>query len=206
MTGCGCGEVEARQAGQCRTLRVALALNATMFIVGIAAGIAGQSSGLIADALDMLADASAYAIALMAIERSGLFKASAANLSGTILLILGAGVMLDAGRRGIFGSSPQSIVMIAVAMVSLFVNSTVLYLLSKQQDKKEVHLRATYIFTRADVVANLAVILSGVILLVTKFRYVDLAVGCAIGVYVIREALEILGEAREAREVALRVK
>lgn len=206
MTGCGCGEVEARQAGQRRTLRIALALNATMFIVGIVAGIAGQSSGLIADALDMLADASAYAIALIAIERSGLFKARAATLSGTILLILGVGVMLDSGRRGIFGSSPQSIVMITVATVSLFVNSTVLYLLLKQQDKEEVHLRATYIFTRADVVANLAVILSGAVLLVTKFRYIDLAVGGAIGIYVICEALEILGEAREARETALQVR
>ena len=75
--------------GQRRTLRIALALNVTMFVVGIVAGIFGQSSGLIADALDMLADASAYAIALMAIERSGLFKARAADLSGTILLILG---------------------------------------------------------------------------------------------------------------------
>ncbi|MDE1938757.1 MAG: cation transporter, partial [Alphaproteobacteria bacterium] len=64
--------------------------------------------------------------------------------------------------------------------------------------KKEVHLRATYIFTRADVVANLAVILSGAILLATGYRYVDLAIGAAIGIYVIREALEILGEGREA--------
>ncbi|MDE2267347.1 MAG: cation transporter [Alphaproteobacteria bacterium] len=198
MTGCGCGEVEARQAGQRRTLRIALALNVTMFAVGIVAGIVAQSSGLIADALDMLADASAYAIALMAIKRSGLFKARAATWSGTVLLILGAGVLLDAGRRGLFGSSPQSIVMIAVATMSLLVNATVLYLLSKQQEKKEVHLRATYIFTRADVVANLAVILSGAILLATGYRYVDLAIGAAIGIYVIREALEILGEGREA--------
>ncbi|MDE2163278.1 MAG: cation transporter [Alphaproteobacteria bacterium] len=198
MTGCGCGEVEARQAGQRRTLRIALALNVTMFAVGIVAGIVAQSSGLIADALDMLADASAYAIALMAIKRSGLFKARAATWSGTVLLILGAGVLLDAGRRGFFGSSPQSIVMIAVATMSLLVNATVLYLLSKQQEKKEVHLRATYIFTRADVVANLAVILSGAILLATGYRYVDLAIGAAIGIYVIREALEILGEGREA--------
>ncbi|MDE1985842.1 MAG: cation transporter [Alphaproteobacteria bacterium] len=198
MTGCGCGEVEARQAGQRRTLRIALALNVTMFAVGIVAGIVAQSSGLIADALDMLADASAYAIALMAIKRSGVFKARAATWSGTVLLILGAGVLLDAGRRGLFGSSPQSIVMIAVATMSLLVNATVLYLLSKQQEKKEVHLRATYIFTRADVVANLAVILSGAILLATGYRYVDLAIGAAIGIYVIREALEILGEGREA--------
>jgi Co/Zn/Cd efflux system component len=35
-----------------------------MFVVGLVAGLIGQSSGLIADSLDMLADAVAYGIAL----------------------------------------------------------------------------------------------------------------------------------------------
>jgi Co/Zn/Cd efflux system component len=189
MTGCGCETVEADNDAVRLTLRIALALNATMFLVGTVAGIVGQSSGLIADA-------SAYAIALLAIERSGLFKTRAAMFSGVVLLILGLGVLLDAGRRSIFGSSPAGAVMMAVAAISLLVNSTVLYLLSKQQKNGEVHLRATYIFTRADVIANLAVILSGAILLLAPFRYIDTIVGAAIGCYVIHEALEILGEAR----------
>lgn len=199
MTGCGCEAGEAKGAGLRRTLTIALVLNATMFVVGTVAGIVAQSNGLMADALDMLADAAAYAIALMAIERSGLFKARAATLSGTILLILGMGILLDAGRRALFGSAPDGILMMAVATVSLCVNATVLYLLARQQEKGEVHLRATYIFTRADVIANLAVILSGAVLLFAHLRYVDLIVGAAIGVYVMREALEILSEAREAR-------
>ncbi len=202
MTGCGCEAVEAKHDRQRRTLKIALGLNAMMFAVGIVAGVIGQSSGLIADALDMLADASAYAIALLAFSRGDLFKARAARLSGTLLLVLGIGVLFDTARRGFLGSSPQSLVMIAVATVSLAVNSTVLYLLAQQQDKKEVHLRATYIFTRADVVANIAVILSGIVLLVTGLRYLDLIVGAGIGIYVIREALEILREAREARATA----
>jgi cation diffusion facilitator family transporter len=199
MTGCACEAADAKDEAARRTLRIALALNATMFVVGMVAGFAGQSNGLIADALDMLADASAYAIALAAFTRGDLFKARAATLSGALLLLLGIGVLSDAMRRGVLGSSPQSLVMIAVATVSLVVNSTVLYLLGKQQNKKEVHLRATYIFTRADVVANVAVILSGIALLLTGFRYLDLIVGAGIGLYVIREAIEILGEAREAR-------
>lgn len=203
MSDCGCKTTETRTTEQRRTLCIALALNATMFVVGIVAGIVGQSSGLIADALDMLADASAYAIALAAIHRSIAFKTRAATLSGLILLILGLGVLLDAFRRAAFGSSPESLVMIAVAVVSLCVNSTVLYLLAREQDKKEVHLRATFIFTRADVVANIAVILSGIILWITHFRYVDLIVGIAIGIYVMREAWEILTDAKEAKNEAL---
>jgi cation diffusion facilitator family transporter len=204
MSDCDCRDVQVSDEGGRRTLILALCLNAMMFVVGLIAGLAGQSSGLIADSLDMLADASAYAIGLLAFGRSALFKARAATLSGSILLVLGAGVVIDAARRGFYGSTPHSLLMIGIASVSLVVNSTVFYLLGKQKNRNEVHVRASYIFTRADVVANIGVILSGLILLTTGFRYVDLISGGAIGIYVIREAVEILREARTARRMALR--
>jgi Co/Zn/Cd efflux system component len=105
VSSCGCHsdqsvETEAQQW----VLRIALALNTTMFIVGLVAGLLGQSSSLIADALDMLADASAYAIALAAIGRSARFKAGAATFSGSLLFLLGVMVLLDVGRRALFGS------------------------------------------------------------------------------------------------------
>jgi Co/Zn/Cd efflux system component len=57
----------------------------------------------------------------------------------------------------------------------------------------EVHLRATWIFTRVDVIANIGVIASGLLVSLTGSRYPDLVAGTAIGVYVIKEAFEILG-------------
>jgi Co/Zn/Cd efflux system component len=86
-----------------------------------------------------------------------------------------------------------------VASISLLVNATVLYLLGTYRDQ-EVHLRATWIFTRVDVIANLAVILSGLTILLTGFRFVDPILGAAIGLYVTKEALGIICEARKARE------
>jgi Co/Zn/Cd efflux system component len=62
----------------------------------------------------------------------------------------------------------------------------------------EVHLRATWIFTRADVIASVGVIASGLLLLGTGSRYPDLIVGAAIGMYVVKEAFEILREAHAA--------
>jgi cation diffusion facilitator family transporter len=182
---------------QRRILIIALGLNATMFVVGLTAGLVAQSTGLIADSLDMLADAAAYSIALSAVNRGALFKARAASVSGGVLLALGIGVWLDAVRRGVLGSSPESGIMMSVASISLVVNATVLYLLGRYRDR-EVHLRATWIFTRVDVIANLAVILSGLTILLTGFRFIDLIVGSAIGLYIVKEALEILREAREA--------
>ena len=63
-------------------LYIALVLNAAMAVIGGLAGWYAQSSGLLADALDMLADAAAYTIALLAIGRSALFKIRAATISG----------------------------------------------------------------------------------------------------------------------------
>jgi Co/Zn/Cd efflux system component len=193
MSDCGC-EAKTESPAQRRVLFIALGLNAAMFVVGLVAGLIGQSSGLIADSLDMLADAVAFGIALSAFNRGRAFKATAARVSGGVLLTRGIGVLLDSIRRSVFGSAPESRVMIGVASISLLVNATVLYLLGGYRDQG-VHLRATWIFTRVDVIANLAVILSGLTILLTGFRFVDLIVGTAIGLYVIKEGLEIIGEA-----------
>jgi cation diffusion facilitator family transporter len=195
---CGHSDESTETEAQRRVLRIALMLNATMFIVGLVAGLLGQSSSLIADALDMLADASAYAIALGAIGRSTRFKAGATTLSGSLLLVLGVLVLLDAGRRALFGSEPESLIMMAVAFLSFLVNASVLRMLGRYREG-EVHLRATWIFTRVDVIANVAVMLSGLVVLLTGSQFPDLIVGGAIGIYVVKEAFEILSEAREAR-------
>ena len=202
MAECGCEPTAAETPRQRRVLKIALGLNATMFVVGVTAGLIARSSGLIADGLDMLADATAYAIALAAAGRSGLFKAHAARASGLVLLGLGLVVLADVARRILSGEPPEGWVMVAVALVALIVNANVLRLLNSERNE-EVHIRATVIFTRVDVIANIAVILSGLAVIATGFRYVDLAVGAAIGAYVIKEAMEILGEAREARSNAV---
>lgn len=191
MSDCGCDVRVPNTAEQRRVLGIALVLNATMFVVGTIAGLLAESSGLLADALDMLADASAYAIALLAIERAMGFKQRAALISGSILALLGTGVIVDALRRAFSASEPEGWVMFAVAALSLTVNATVLRLLRRYRDG-EVHLRATWIFTRADVIGNLGVIAAGVLVLVIGSRIPDLVIGGAIGLYVLREAFEIL--------------
>jgi len=178
-------------------LRLALLLNAAMAVIGGIAGWLAQSTGLLADALDMLSDASAYAIGLMAIGRSVRFKANAAWISGFALLILGVAVLAEVARRVAYGADPLSGWMIGTALLSLAVNLTVLRLLSPFKSG-EVHLRATWLFTRADVVANLGVILAGALVFWLATPYPDYVIGLLIGLYVIKEALEILGEARRA--------
>jgi cation diffusion facilitator family transporter len=183
------------------TLAVALTLNAMMFVAETSTGLAAHSTGLIADGLDKLADASAYTIALAAVTRGSRFKANAALSSGLILLALGIGVGVDVIRHLLSGTHPEGVSMIVVATVALVVNATVLRHLGKQR-KDDVHIRAAWIFTRADVVANAAVIASGIAVILTSIRYFDLAVGAAISIYVAKEALEILADAHRSRSLS----
>lgn len=200
MTDCGCEAPEVRTAQERRVLRIALVLNAAMAVIGGLAGWIAQSTALLADALDMLADATAYTIALLAIGRSALFKIRAATLSGSILLALGVGVLFEVGRRLNYGAEPLSEWMIGTALLSLVVNLTVLRLLAPMKSG-DVHLRATWLFTRADVVANLGVIIAGLLVFWLGVPYPDFVIGTLIGLYVIKEALEILRDARaEANE------
>ncbi len=200
MNECGC-HAQATNEAERRILRLALGLNITMFVVGIVAGLIAQSMGLIADSMDMLADACVYGIGLVAWTRSASFKASAAQLSGILLLILGLGVLVGVVWRAVNGSHPEGLWMMGIAFVALVVNTTVLRLLGRFRDG-EVHLRATWLFTRVDVIANGAVILSGVLVLLLDSSVPDLIIGAAIAVYVLKESVGILREAREARVAA----
>lgn len=195
MSDCGCEAPEVKSDQERRVLRIALGLNAAMAVIGGFAGWIAQSTGLLADALDMLSDATAYAIALLAIGRSALFKVRAAVLSGGLLLVLGIGVLVEVGRRVIYGAEPLSEWMIGTAILSLVVNLVVMRMLAPMRSG-EVHLRATWLFTRADVVANLGVILAGVLVLWLAVPYPDFVIGALIGLYVIKEAIEILRDAR----------
>lgn len=195
MSDCGCHVEELQSSQERKAVGIALALNASMFVVGTIAGLIAHSSGLLADALDMLADSFAYAIALLAMGRSAHFKRNAAFASGSILALLGLGVLIDTARRAIGDAEPVGWIMIAAASASLVVNVTVLRLLAPYK-KGEVHLRASWIFTRADVVANVGVITAAALVMATASRVPDLVVGFAIGAYVVKEALEILRDAR----------
>ncbi|MXO61063.1 cation transporter [Altererythrobacter salegens] len=198
MSDCGCEPTGTDTPAQRRALTVALVLNAAMFVIESGGGLAFHSASLLADGLDMLSDAAVYALALAAIGRSALFKANAARFSGWALLLLGFGMLAEVVRRWFEGSAPEGIGMIGIAAAALVVNVVVMGLIA-QQRSEEVHMRAAWIFTRADVVANAAVILSGLAVLLTGIRAFDLVVGAAIALYVMREAFEILGEAKQAR-------
>lgn len=175
---------------QRRALWWVLGINATMFIVELIAGLLAGSAGLVADSLDMLADATIYAVALLA----GADLASqrrAARASGWLQLALAGLVLVEVIRRASSGADPTSSVMMLVGLLALVANLACVAILARHRGGG-AHLRASWIFTTNDALANLGVIVAGVLVAVTGSAIPDLAIGAAIAALVASGAWRIL--------------
>lgn len=171
-----------------------------MFVVEMATGVLAESTGLIADSLDMLADAVVYGIGLYAVAKAASNKIRAAFASGYFQMALAFVVALDVSRRAIFGSDPEPAYMVLIGLVALAANVVCLSLIAKHRDAG-VHMRASWIFSRNDVIANIGVMLGGGLVYVTGVRWPDLVVGMAIAYIVFRGALTIIADARNERSL-----
>ena len=180
-----------RDAAEARTLRLLLAINGSMFLVELLVGWIAQSTGLIADSLDMFADAAVYVLALYAVGRTADLKARSAHVAGWLQVILAVAALIEVGRRFMYGSEPQSGLMIGIGLVALVANVTCLVLIFKKRDHG-AHMKASYIFSANDVLANLGVVVAGVLVNWTGSPYPDLVIGVIIGLIVLNGARRIL--------------
>jgi Co/Zn/Cd efflux system component len=178
-------------ATQASTLRVLLAVNAAMFVVEIVAGWLAQSTGLIADSLDMLADAMVYGLSLYAVGKAATTKLHAAHLSGVLQAVLAVGVLADVVRRLVTGSAPEAPAMIGISALAFAANVTCLLLIAKHRHGG-AHMKASWIFSTNDVLANLGVIVAGALVAWTGSRIPDLVIGAAVGLLVLGGAFRIL--------------
>ena len=192
--GCGCAQ-QAESLAQARDLRLLLFINAAMFVAEGTAGWLAGSMALISDALDMLADAIVYALSLYAVGRSVKDKAGAAAWSGMFQIALGLGAGAEALRRFFFGAAPEPLAMLGGGALALAANLVCLRIIARHRHG-EVHMRASWIFSRNDVLANLGVILAGTLVILAETPWPDLAVGLVIAAIVMQGGWNILVQAR----------
>jgi len=168
-----------------------LALNGLMFFIELIAGWMAQSAGLIADALDMFADAAVYGVALYAVGKAAGHKLTAAKLAGIVELFLAFGAIWRTGYQIYVGAQPEANTMIWISIMALAVNVTCLFLISKRKNDG-VHMRASYIFSANDVLANLGVIVAGILVTWFTSPIPDWIIGLLIGFLVLSGAIRIL--------------
>jgi len=187
-------ELAALRQQQSSVLRGALAVNTLMFLAEIAAGWLAHSTALLADAMDMLSDALAYAFTLWVLERGLRWRAVSALLKGIAMFAGGILVLAEARAKVLDPVLPDAAIMGLTATAALLANLLCLRLLWRHRTD-DIDLRAVWLCSRNDVLANFGVLLAAGGVAWSGTLWPDLGIGVIIAVLVLDSALRVMKEA-----------
>lgn len=187
-------------------LRLVLALTLCYFAVEVVAGILTSSLSLIADAGHMLTDVAGVSMALLAIwfanrpaspdKTYGYYRLEilAALANGLLLLGVAGYILIEAYRR--FADPPDvvGLPMLLVASIGLLINLISAYLLLHGQ-KKSLNLRGAFLEVVSDTLGSVAVILAGLVVVLTGFKLIDPIAAVVIGLFIIPRTWSLMSEA-----------
>jgi len=177
--------------GYRRVLWAVLIINAVMFAVEVAAGLASGSASLQADALDFLGDAGNYAISLFVVGMALKYRAMAALLKGATMALFGLWVMGVTTWHAWHGTLPEAFTMGAVGAAALIANALSFGLLWTYRGG-DSNMRSAWICTRNDVLGNLAVLLAALGVFGTGTGWPDVAVAAIMAALAIQGAFVVL--------------
>jgi cobalt-zinc-cadmium efflux system protein len=192
-------ELSAQDQAQRRTLLVVLILNALLFVGLGVGGLLADSSALIANAADNASDSLVYLLSFLAVGRGVHWKRRAARLSGILLLVFAGLVILDGGRRWLFGAEPFGVTMMAMALVAAAINLLCLILIRRAQSD-DVNMRAAETFSFNDFASNGGILVAGGLVMWLDQAWPDLVVGVIVAFIAVKGGLEILKDARADAE------
>ncbi|WP_341703689.1 cation transporter [Ferrovibrio sp.] len=176
-------------------LWIALVLNAGMFAVEVAAGLAAGSTALLADSVDFLGDAANYGLALAVLSMALVWRARVALLKGLSMGLFGLWVIAMALSHAIAGTVPEPATMGAVGVAALAVNVGVALLLYRFRTG-DANMRAVWLCSRNDAIGNLAVLAAASGVFATGTPWPDIAVAALMAGLAIWSAVQVIGHAR----------
>jgi Co/Zn/Cd efflux system component len=183
-------------------LWIALAVNAGMFLMEIAAGVAAGSASLQADALDFAGDAANYAISLGVAGMALAWRARAALAKGLSLAVLALWVLGSTVWHALAGTLPAAGTMGAVGVLALAANAGVALMLYRWRGG-DANMRSVWICSRNDAIGNVAVVLAALGVFGTGTGWPDIivasvmaALGLSGGWQIVRQSLAELRAGR----------
>jgi Co/Zn/Cd efflux system component len=182
-----------------RVLWIALAVNASMFAVEIAAGLRSGSVSLLADAIDFFGDAANYGLTLAVLSLGLVWRARAALVKAVSMLVFGLAVLAQALWAMRQGTPPQALTMGLVGSLALAANLGVAALLYAFRGG-DANMRGVWLCTRNDAIGNVAVMLAALGVFGTGTAWPDLAVAIVMSALAISAGWSVLRQAR--RELA----
>lgn len=132
-------------------------INAAMFLVEIGAGIASNSTSLLADALDFAGDAGNIGLSLFVLSRSLTARAKASLIKAACMAAFGAWVLGSIVYHLIQGSLPHAPTMGGIAVLALVAN-VISALLLYAYRSGDSNMMSVWLCTRNDAIGNLLVL------------------------------------------------
>jgi cobalt-zinc-cadmium efflux system protein len=194
----------AHGAGTGRAFAISVTLNALFVVIEVGAGLYSHSMALVADAAhnfgDVLGLVLAWAAARLATRKPSArrtygFRRSTilASVANAVLLLVGVGaVSREAiGRLREGGSQVESSVVLAVASIAVVVNfgSALPFLKARKTD---ANVRGAFLHLMADAAVSLGVVVAGVIMLFTRWLWLDAAVSLGVSLVILVSTWSLL--------------
>lgn len=186
-----------------RALWIVVLLNAGYGLIEFAGGFVAASQSLKADALDFIGDGLISLLGLVAVRWGPRARAGTALLQGLFLAALGVGVLLATAYRVFFLEQPEAELMGAFAAVGLAVNVAAALVLMPHRHG-DSNVRAVWLFSRNDAIANIAVMIAAALVAWTRTPWPDLAVAIVISGLFLQSAYAIVTDARQEIAAARR--
>ncbi|MDX1580972.1 MAG: cation transporter, partial [Alphaproteobacteria bacterium] len=142
-----------------KVLWIVFALNASMFVIEMAAGALARSVSLQADALDFLGDSATYLISLFVLAKSLRWRAGAAFVKGGTMGLFGLWVLGYSVMEAISGNVPVAPVMGVIGFMAMAVNVFCAVLLFRHRGG-DSNRQSVWLCSRNDAIANVAVIIA----------------------------------------------
>jgi Co/Zn/Cd efflux system component len=175
-------------------LWAALAINLMMFGVELVSSIVAGSVSLRADALDFLADAVNYAVALAVVGLALHWRARAALLKGGVMGLFGLWVAASTIHRAFLGAVPHAEVMGEIGFLALMANLAVAGLLYRYRTT-DSQAMSVWLCTRNDCIANIAVIGAGAGVWTSGTPWPDIIVAAVIASLGLSSAVRVIRQA-----------
>jgi len=186
-------------------LWASLGLTGGFMLAEVVGGVLTGSLALISDAMHMLTDTAALAIALVAIHVGrrpsdllrtygyARFEILAAAFNALLLLAVAFYILYEAWKRLSEPQEIQSGGMLVIAVIGLLVNLASMRLLTSHKDES-LNVKGAYLEVWSDMLGSLAVIVGAAVIWFTGWQWVDSLLAVGIGFMVFPRTWVLLKE------------
>jgi Co/Zn/Cd efflux system component len=178
------------------TVRNVALLNLSYFGIEFAVALAIGSVALFADSVDFLEDSAVNLLILAGLGFSATRRAKLGMLLAAIILFPALATLWTAWQNFSSGAVPEPVALTVTGLGAFVVNFICARLLAPFRTTGGSLTRAAFLSARNDVIANVAIVVAGLLTAATASRWPDLIVGLGIAAINAGAAHEIYEAAR----------